>query len=184
MSNMLTRTRETPAISFTGDAVRAFMPHRGRMLLIDCGEMASLEDQAVVCTKYVSQSDPLLEGHFVGRPVFPQALVIEALAQASGFMMHLFRLLERRPDMLALIKRGEDLNGVAPSVMTVLAESRIRQYGLVFPGQQLTLKSRIRMKRTDMTSFIVSGFVGERLVADGNLLLAFPPYGPAMGASS
>lgn len=183
MSDILPKSRETYAFSFNGEAIRSFMPHRGRMLLIDRAEMGALEEQSVVCSKYVSQSDPLLEGHFVGRSVFPQALVIEALAQASGFMMHVFRLIEGNPQMLLLLKQGSGFSDVPPTVMTVLADSHIRQYGLVYPGQELVLASRVRVKRTDMTSFAVVATVDGRIVADGSILLAFPPYGPAPEAA-
>lgn len=61
------------------------LPHRFPFLLVD----RVLEREPgvrVVAEKLVSASDPILQGHFPGRPLVPGVLMLEMLAQAGGFL--------------------------------------------------------------------------------------------------
>ncbi|HJV89813.1 MAG TPA: 3-hydroxyacyl-ACP dehydratase FabZ [Holophagaceae bacterium] len=67
------------------DAIQAHLPHRHPFLLVD----RVLEREPgvrVVAEKLVSYGDPILQGHFEGRPLVPGVLMIEMLAQAGGFL--------------------------------------------------------------------------------------------------
>src|SRR5260370_328504 len=53
------------------------------MLMID--RVLELGENYVRAEKLVSASEPALQGHFPGRPIFPGVLIIEAMAQAAAW---------------------------------------------------------------------------------------------------
>lgn len=65
--------------------IRSHLPHRPPFLLVD----RILEQEPgvrVVAEKLVSHGDPLLQGHFPGRPLMPGVMLVEMLAQAAAFL--------------------------------------------------------------------------------------------------
>ena len=66
-------------------AIRAQLPHRPPLLLLD----RILEREPgvrVVAEKLVTCGDPILQGHFPGRPIVPGVMLVEMLAQAAAFL--------------------------------------------------------------------------------------------------
>jgi len=61
------------------------MPHRYPLLLID--RILEVEEQRVRAIKNVTFNEPFFQGHFPGTPVMPGVLIVEAMAQAGGFML-------------------------------------------------------------------------------------------------
>lgn len=70
---------------FDINAIAGILPHRYPFLLVD--RILELEKGRVVGLKNVTVNEPFFQGHFPGRPVMPGVLIIEALAQAGGFML-------------------------------------------------------------------------------------------------
>lgn len=68
------------------NAILKAMPHRYPMLLID--RIIDLEPKKkVVAIKNVTFNEPHFLGHFPDHPVMPGVLIVEAMAQAGGFML-------------------------------------------------------------------------------------------------
>lgn len=61
------------------------LPHRYPFLLVD-----RVEDYVVgewiKGYKNITFNEPVFQGHFPGKPIFPGVLILEALAQASGLL--------------------------------------------------------------------------------------------------
>lgn len=68
------------------NAIIKAMPHRYPMLLLD--RIIDLEPKKrVVAIKNVTLNEPHFMGHFPEKPVMPGVLIVEAMAQAGGFML-------------------------------------------------------------------------------------------------
>ena len=65
--------------------VKNFLPHRYPFLLID--RVIDFEiGKRLTAIKNVSFNEPQFSGHFPSQPIMPGVLIIEALAQAKGFL--------------------------------------------------------------------------------------------------
>ena len=67
------------------------MPHRYPFLLID--RVLEVDGDTIRAVKNVTVNEPWVTGHFPGRPVMPGVLLVEAVAQAGGYLIGL-----REPD--------------------------------------------------------------------------------------
>ena len=65
--------------------ILSLMPHRYPFLLID--RVLELDENSIRAVKNVTFNEPHFLGHFPGRPVMPGVLIVEAMAQAGGFML-------------------------------------------------------------------------------------------------
>ena len=73
-------------IKFDIEGLMNILPHRYPFLLID--RITKLDPGKVVhAIKNVSINEPFFQGHFPGKPVMPGVLVLEAMAQAGGFLV-------------------------------------------------------------------------------------------------
>jgi 3-hydroxyacyl-[acyl-carrier-protein] dehydratase len=73
------------------------LPHRYPFLLID-RVISCTPGETITAIKNVSINEPFFQGHFVGRPVMPGVLIIEAMAQAGGILSHVsYADLEPKP---------------------------------------------------------------------------------------
>lgn len=65
------------------------LPHRYPFLLIDRILELDLEKSTVLAQKNVSINESFFQGHFPSTPIMPGVLILEALAQAGGVLVHL-----------------------------------------------------------------------------------------------
>ena len=74
------------------------MPHRYPFLLID--RVLEVGETTIKAVKNVTFNEPQFMGHFPGQPVMPGVLLVEAMAQAGGYL--LFRQIEDREGKLIM----------------------------------------------------------------------------------
>ena len=65
--------------------ILAVMPHRYPFLLID--RVLEMDEKTIRAVKNVTINEPHFLGHFPGVPVMPGVLIVEAMAQAGGFLL-------------------------------------------------------------------------------------------------
>ena len=65
--------------------VMNILPHRFPFLLID--RVTKIEGNKITAIKNVTINEPYFQGHFVGHPIMPGVLQLEAMAQAAGILM-------------------------------------------------------------------------------------------------
>ncbi len=81
------RSSESPVdgseVEMNINDVLKYLPHRYPMLLID--RVISCEPgKSLTAIKNVTYNENFFQGHFPNRPVMPAALILEAMAQATG----------------------------------------------------------------------------------------------------
>jgi 3-hydroxyacyl-[acyl-carrier-protein] dehydratase len=172
-------------VSFSLDSqtVKFFMPHRDAMALLDGVEECRLAEGRLVGFKNVARNDPALAGHFPDDPIFPGSLIVEALAQAAGCLMNFLYLAERGTPVDRLVDE-EFAKTVTPPPLSVLAESRVKQTGLVRPGDKVMLHIRVTLRRGDLSAFGVEAITANGSVAHGDMILGYPAYVPGLLAAA
>ncbi|MCB1111391.1 MAG: 3-hydroxyacyl-ACP dehydratase FabZ [Chlamydiales bacterium] len=65
------------------------LPHRFPFLLVDRVLDVDLEKWTIHAIKNLTYNEQFFQGHFPGAPIMPGVLIIEALAQAAGVLVHL-----------------------------------------------------------------------------------------------
>jgi UDP-3-O-[3-hydroxymyristoyl] N-acetylglucosamine deacetylase/3-hydroxyacyl-[acyl-carrier-protein] dehydratase len=133
------------------NAILKALPHRYPMLLID--RIIDVEPRKrVVAIKNVTMNEPQFMGHFPDRPVMPGVLIVEAMAQAGGFM-----LLNAIEDPQKKLVYFMGIDGV-----------RFRKP--VIPGDQLRLEIEMIQFRPNSCKMGGKAFVDGKIVAEGTFM--------------
>lgn len=69
-------------------AIMNILPHRYPFLLVDRVVHLDLEKNTIIGQKNVSLNEEFFKGHFPFAPLMPGVLIIEALAQTGGILIH------------------------------------------------------------------------------------------------
>lgn len=68
--------------------IRDILPHRYPFLLVDRVVELDLDNNNIVATKCVTMNEEFFQGHFPQAPIMPGVLILEALAQTGGILIH------------------------------------------------------------------------------------------------
>ncbi len=68
--------------------IEEILPHRFPFLLIDKVVSIDLDANEIIAQKNVTINEMFFQGHFPGVPIMPGVLILEALAQAGGILVH------------------------------------------------------------------------------------------------
>ena len=68
--------------------IERILPHRYPFLLVDRILHIDLEEIEILGLKTVTINEPFFQGHFPGVPIMPGVLLLEALAQTGGILVH------------------------------------------------------------------------------------------------
>ena len=68
--------------------IAKILPHRYPFLLVDRIIYLNLEENVIVGQKNVTVNEQFFQGHFPGVPIMPGVLILEALAQTGGVLVH------------------------------------------------------------------------------------------------
>ena len=135
-------------------AVLERLPHRYPFLLVDRilerGERDGLP--FVRALKNVTINEPFFQGHFPGRPIMPGVLQIEALAQASIFLLE-----DQMP---------------AGSLAFLAGVEGVRFKKPVVPGDQLILESQLEYFRRSLGKVKTQALVDGVVVTEAQIMFA------------
>lgn len=135
--------------------IMELLPHRYPFLLID-KVIECVPDTSIVATKNVTINEPFFPGHFPGHPVMPGALIIEAMAQASG--------------MLVQLSRESARDDGATFYLVRVDKARFSQK--VVPGDTLMLKVQQKRIIRKMGLYACTAEVDDKKVASCEVLCA------------
>lgn len=80
---------ENPSKTLDVKEIVKILPHRFPFLLVDKIVELDLEKGIVLGQKNVTINEAFFQGHFPDAPIMPGVLILEALAQAGGVLVHL-----------------------------------------------------------------------------------------------
>ena len=145
------KQRDSSEIKFDIEGLMKILPHRYPFLLID--RIIGLEPGKIVhAIKNVTINEPFFNGHFPGQPVMPGVLILEAIAQAGGFLV------------LNSIETPES----KLMYFTGINKSRFKK--TVIPGDQVLLE--VKLEKFKLGTCIIHGIatVDGMKVAEGEIL--------------
>jgi 3-hydroxyacyl-[acyl-carrier-protein] dehydratase len=139
-------------------AIRATLPHRYPMLLVD--RVLELEPGVrIKALKNVTINEPYFPGHFPHYPVMPGVLIVEALAQASAIIAY-------RGDPEA--REGRKL-----FMFAGIDDARFKRQ--VVPGDTLILESTFVKGMRDVGKYAVRATVDGQVACEATLLSVLRP---------
>jgi len=133
--------------------IRAVLPHRYPLILVDRIVEVSADGQSAVGIKCVSANEPFFQGHFPDLPIMPGVLIVEALAQCAGAA--LLGSLDRE-GKLAMLAGVDGFRFRRP----------------VVPGDQLRLEVTLTRMRGPIGKVDARATVEGQAVAEGEITFA------------
>jgi 3-hydroxyacyl-[acyl-carrier-protein] dehydratase len=116
----------------------------------------NLEEKTIRIEAQVPTANTIFEGHFPGYPLMPGVLLIESMAQTSGWLLLGVLKFERMP-ILAAVK-----------------EAKVR--GSVFPGELLTIEASLVHEGSGYAITEAKIRVGDKLRANATLTFTLIPF--------
>ncbi|MCG6950084.1 MAG: 3-hydroxyacyl-ACP dehydratase FabZ [Acidobacteria bacterium] len=132
--------------------ILSVMPHRYPFLLVD--RVLEMDDTKIRAVKNVTVNEPHFVGHFPEVPVMPGVLVVEAMAQAGGFL--LFSQVDEREGKLIYF--------------TGIDKCRFRKP--VIPGDQLIFEVELVAKRSTFAKIKGRALVNDEVVCEAEMMSA------------
>ena len=124
--------------------------------LIDRIIALNLADQTIRTEAIVPTTSTIFEGHFPGYPLMPGVLLIESMAQTSGWLIVALNHFERMPFLAAL------------------KDVKLRTF--VTPGERLTLSAKLVHDGSGYAITEAEGRVEGKLVCNADITFRIMPF--------
>lgn len=133
--------------------IMKILPHRYPFLLVDRIVELDLEKGIIVGQKNLTINEAFFQGHFPGAPIMPGVLILEALAQTGGVLLHL----RSNPDKIAVLLNINNAKFRHP----------------VRPGDVLFLRAEGLHFSSKGGRIAVRAMVGDKIAAEAEIAFAF-----------
>ena len=135
--------------------IKKYLPHREPFLFID--EVLDIKENTQIhATKYISNEEYFLQGHFPNNPIFPGVIIIEALGQASGILG--FVSMNKTPEQ--------------GSIYVLAGVDRVRFRKRVRPGDNIDLYSKVISEKRGIWKFECRAELDGELICTATILCA------------
>ena len=122
--------------------------------LIDRITDLNLDEKSITVEAQVPQQNTIFEGHFPGYPIMPGVLLIESMAQTSGWLLLALMKFERMP-FLAAVKEAKMRGFVSPGeVLSVEASLLHDGSGYAITQARVSVGGKLRCNATITFSHI------------------------------
>ncbi len=125
------------------------LPHRYPFLLVDKIIEMNMEENTIVGVKNVTCNEQFFQGHFPGVPIMPGVLILEALAQTGGILVHQ-KMQNTKIALLLSVNNAKFRRPVVPGDVLTLHATAIhmtskagRVQARAFVGEQLAVEAEI-----------------------------------------
>jgi 3-hydroxyacyl-[acyl-carrier-protein] dehydratase len=114
----------------------------------------NMDEKSISVEAVVPQESTIFEGHFPGYPIMPGVLLIESMAQTSGWLLLALMKFERMP-FLAAVKEAKMRGFVSPGeVMTVEATLAHEGSGYAITDAKIKVAGKLRCNSTLMFTHV------------------------------
>ena len=137
-------------ISLGPEEILALLPHRYPFLLVD-RVLEVVRNEYAIGLKNVTLNEPFFQGHFPSYRVMPGVLVIEAMAQVGGVLVHY----------------SDDVPQDRMPFFTGIDRGKFRRQ--VVPGDQLRMRLEILRRRGPVWRMRGRAYVEDTLAAEADL---------------
>ena len=103
-----------PLLDMNIEKIWEVIPHRYPFLLVDRVTEINEEEFSIKGYKNITINEPVFQGHFPSRPVFPGVLIIEAMAQLGAVLVLRRFPAEKRLAFFAGIDKARFKRAVVP----------------------------------------------------------------------
>ena len=116
--------------------------------LIDRIVDLNVGERTITVEAQVPQTNTIFEGHFPGYPLMPGVLLIEAMAQTSGWLLIALNKFERMP-FLAAVKEAKMRGFVAPGELLTIDASMVYEgSGYAITDAKIKVGGKLRSNST------------------------------------
>ncbi|HUD42222.1 MAG TPA: 3-hydroxyacyl-ACP dehydratase FabZ [Dokdonella sp.] len=155
MNDVVNTAAAPEALPIGVERIAEILPHRYPFLLVD-RVLDYTPGKKITAMKNVTINEPFFQGHFPGHPVMPGVLMIEAMAQTSGLLVHLS--IKHDPNQ--------------PKLFYLVRVDQARFSRIVGPGDQLIFQVEQKRLMRGMGKYWCEALVDGKLVAEAELLCA------------
>lgn len=133
------------------DGILSALPHRYPFLMID--RIVDIDgDESAVGIKNVTFNEPIFQGHFPEKPIFPGVLIIEGMAQTAG----------------AIVIVNDSL-GDSKSVVLMLTIDKAKFRKPAAPGDRIEYHIRKIQRRRTVGRYAARAIVDGQVIAEAEI---------------